>query len=140
MNTIQKYTLCALALMLLLLPLTACGSNTLSGNYVPAENEMSNGGVTYYFTKTEVIMSVLDGESMIQYVCNYEIIPNEEDPTKEIITTVYTDIVYYGEDSAIAASVKAMKQSYIDGTVHKADFERGKGYIIINGVKLIKNA
>ena len=138
MKALFKYTVFLLSLATLLLALTAC-ANTLSGNYVPAENNLENGGVTYYFTDTEVTMTMLMNGEVIQYVCDYKIIPNEEDPEKEIITTVFTDVLYYGTDKTVAASVKAMKKTYVDGTVHKADFFRGEGYVIINDLKLIKD-
>ena len=138
MKTLFKYTLSLLALCALLLTLASC-AETLNGNYVPAENNLENGGITYYFTNTEVTMTMLMNDEVIQYVCNYEILQDEEDPDKQIITTVYTDVLYYGTDSTVSASVEAMKKTYVDGTVHKAEFVRGDGYVIIGGVKLIKD-
>ncbi len=117
------------------LMLCCCGcSSSLEGTYQPEDEDDK----LYIFTAEKVIFVNFIGDESYELHFTYEIEEVGTDQEEEKMILHFLGLYYDGSDTDIAYYLDGLLYGYRQEPSSSATLVRGNGYLVINGIKFIK--
>ena len=124
----------AMLLLASVLFLFGCDTNgRIEGTYVAEGGE---GDKIFVFSEDLLVMFQLIDTETVEFHYTYEI-TEKKDGTESLILT-YKGLVYGGRDPYVSWYLTGQREQYAKDPKVLSSLERGDGYLIINGQKLIR--